>query len=106
MRKQSVFHAAEKHQWKFETFGGVHRHQLYAVLPGVRLTLAGFKCGMREKCIKIRHFVGWIGLKAFCRAHELFKVFDTSFASLALFLFEKLDESAGMDRVIHHLVQV
>ena len=54
MRKQTFFQAGDKHAIEFQTFGGVHRHELHCILTCLRLVVARFQSRMAEKCRKWR----------------------------------------------------
>ena len=62
MRKEPLFHAAQKHQWKLKAFCGVQAHELDAVLPFGGLAFAGFKRGMGKK---VREFIDLVILTRF-----------------------------------------
>ena len=49
MREQALFEPADEDAVKFQPLGGVHRHQLHRILPGLRLVVAGLQCSVRQK---------------------------------------------------------
>ena len=105
VRKQAVFHAANKNERKLEALGRVHRHELHAVFPGIGLSFAGFKRSMRQELVERGHFLGRIGFETFRSAHEFEQVLDAGLALLAFVLLEEIDEPAHVDHVIDLVLQ-
>jgi hypothetical protein len=54
VRKQTLLHAAHEHHRELQPLGGVQRHHLHAVLPLIRLALAGLKRRVREERLQRR----------------------------------------------------
>ena len=67
-----------------------------------------FFCSISEASLlsSRRHFAGGVGLEAARCAHEFQQVLDARLALFTLVLFEEVDEAAGMNDVIHLLLQV
>ena len=47
--KQTILHADDEHQRKFETLGRVQCHQLHTIIPGLALRLAGLQRRMAQE---------------------------------------------------------
>ena len=105
MRKQAVLHAAEEQQREFEALGGVQRHQLHAVLMGVRLAVTRLEDGEREK-LRERRQVGRFAPHHLARGiDELLEVLDACLAAGIGVLAVVSDEAAALDDARHLIVQ-
>ena len=62
MRKEPLFHAAQKHQRKLKALGGVQAHELHTVFPFGRLAFAGLKRRMGKK---VRELIDLVILTCF-----------------------------------------
>jgi hypothetical protein len=107
VREQAVFHTGEEHHRELQALGGVQRHHLHAVFPGIGLALAGFQHRMREEGIERRHrlTVDILRLEAARGGDELEQVLDLRLAAFCLVLLIVLEEAAGIEHVVDGLVQ-
>jgi hypothetical protein len=54
VRKQAFLQTGDEHGVEFQPLGGVHRHQLQRIAPGLGLVLAGLECGVGQEGVECR----------------------------------------------------
>ena len=86
----------EEHHGELEPLGRVQRHHLHAVLPGIRLALAGFERRVREEGLRAAAARLASGEKPRAALTSSIEVLDARLAALGLLLLVVLDEPARL----------
>ena len=107
VREQTVLEAGEEHHRELEALGGVQRHHLHAVLPGLGLALTRLQHRVREEGLERRHRLALdgVGREPARRGDEFEQVLGAAFAAFGLLLAVVLEQAGAFEHLIDDLVQ-